>query len=161
MDKSIRSILENLKEEFHSGKESKWGDYTEIFVNPNMDEIRESLRERGTVTLRFLAVKRERKLYIWNPELIHKDAADEVGISFNEMKENNLAGVALFENNQLYFGQSNVASIDKYRRRELAEEVLNGDYDWLEDFYFNLNPMKEDCENFLESGSFNMGQVSL
>lgn len=158
----LKKILSDIKEKFVDGKEPLRGDYTEVFINPTQQEIEDSLREWGEYpNIRFLAVKGSKDLYVWNPDLIHKDVTDIVGMSFEEMKENNLAGVAIYINKKLIFGMSNIASMDKYRRRELADKILSGEWDWLERYNFDLEPMKDDCEKFLDTGEFDTGQIGI
>lgn len=158
----LKRVLNKVEEEFVAGKNPMRGDYTEIFKNPTLDEIEDSLREWGEYpNLRFLAIKNSRDVYVWNPSLIHKNVQNEVGLSFKEMKYENLAGIAIYVNRELVFGMSNIASMDKYRRRELAEEILNNEWDWIEDYRFNIFPMKEDCEKYLETGEWEMGQVGI
>lgn len=158
----IEGIITNLNEKFFISTESRYGDYIEIFKNPKMDEIKSIATKRDRYkSVRFFIEKNRRTIYIWNPEAIHKDVAIEFGYSFEEMKNKNLAGVAILQGSKLIFGHSNIATIDKYRRRELSEEILNGEYDFMEMYYFDLDPMKVDCQNFLDKGEFNFKQVGV
>ena len=139
---SLRKILYNLKEEFVTGYEPVIGlDYVEIFKNPTEQEIREMVFEQSN-KIRFIADKDKREVYIASGyKTYHEDMADELNIDY-EIK---FSGKGEFDGRKiknLEMGNETFYAIGE----ELAEDIVKGDYDWMEDYNFKLSDYKEELK---------------
>lgn len=145
----IDMVLNNLSEKFYKGLNfNVHGDdyYYEIFKNPNKSEIKDCLRANvwgaSYDALRYLAVKDTGEVYIFHPDITHNSIKHEVGISFEDMKEKNLAGVAEFKGNKLCPRYELMDIVTKWRRREIKKELDEGVWDFMERYYFDLSELR-------------------
>lgn len=132
--KIIKAILENLHEQFAIGFEDHYGKYHEVFVNPDKKEVRDA----STVfngELRFIADKDTKKVYISDSDVLHDDIQKQIG-TFRKHYWDLFSGIALVSGGKIQVGSTN-------SNDEPKQEVIMGDYDWLERYSFsNLQDMK-------------------
>lgn len=152
MDKNIRNILENLKEEFMTDSKSNvTGDYREIFVNPSRSEIRD-LNETE-ITVRFIADKRNRDVFVAGEDVFHERIAKEIGMNSYEWIKECFAGVGSIVNGKIqpedftdaYHNESNMSDF-----KILLKDILTARYDWLERYNFDLYYINDVAEEELE-----------
>jgi hypothetical protein len=145
MKKETERILKELKEEFYTNSESSiTSKYREIFVNPSRKEIADLVEEYGRNTVRFIADKRKKKVYVAASDVFHSDIAKDVGLEGYYFFMNTFAGTGKFTQGKIlvtdwtdYF---NDEEDDILRRlEELSWEIIEGDYDWLERYNFALD----------------------
>lgn len=130
---SIREILLKLNERFVVGFEGRNG-YNEIFVNPDRKEIRE-VASRGE-SFRFIGDKEIKSLYVADVNVLHEEMQEEIG----NMKQHYFdlfSGVAINEGRyvRIYYDNLN-CNID--------DEILEGEYDWVERYNFNIFELKKE-----------------
>ena len=140
----IQKILNNLKEGYVTTLKSAWKDgVVEIFINPSREEILNSLGEYKEV--RFIVDRRNNSVYIWEAgSLMHSDVSKKVDeVPNNYLKA--LIGTADYKNGSLKikrFGEE--ININR------VEEFVDGEYDWLENYYFEIEETKVNLANFLD-----------
>lgn len=140
--------LENyLNEKYIGSFEDPYSrDYIEFFVNPSRSEftdaMQQSKKQRGFV--RFFAFQKNKKVYIWNSEVIHVNA-------FGQIKKNDpsLKGVSSVSNNILPgvakpgAGGWRMTSSDELRSEPvMAKKVVKQDWSWV-DNYIKVTPWIE------------------
>lgn len=128
----------------------KAGEYREIFVNPTKQEVVDIENFDGVKwgnNVRFIALKENKKVYTSTGDVLHwmiKDVADlsnsDVAGSFRGM------GVADFgEITVTKFG-SNISDKEK---RMMANDLINGEYNWMEKYNFDLSKIKQKAKNVI------------
>lgn len=149
----IKSILENISEKFLKGvKYGTWNDkYGEIFKNPRLSELRSVNDEEDNEynEVRFLAVKDKRDFYIWNPNILHKDVSKHLGYSMKEMKLEHFASFGYIRNDKIEVKINYMYEVPKSRYKELSNEILSGEYDYLSKYYVDMVYLKKDAENYV------------
>ena len=80
--------LRELCEEFKDAVK-KYGKYFEIYENPTNDELRKMFKE-GIIHIRYIYTKREQALYVFSADLLHKLAADKLGIKYSMASRDNI-----------------------------------------------------------------------
>lgn len=137
---NLKKYLEEIKEEFVTGYEGRF-DYIEIFKNPSLDELM-SFEDY----VRFIALQEERDLYISSVDILHYNILLEAGVKgdINNILVSNFPGVGKIEGKRVLV--ENISEMIEYdypkRYDNLIKEIERGDYDWLEDYRFNLSELK-------------------
>lgn len=158
----LNQILKNLREEWESSTDSmQGGEYREIFVNPTKQELRDLEEFSGMSTVKFIADSDKREIYVTSSDVYHYKIAEEVGLNSNyEMTKysgkGNISGGlveatafcdALNFNRQLKYEPDYLE-----RAEEIYSEIINGEYDWMEKYNFDLSVVKERSKVWLEKG---------
>lgn len=146
----LKRILSDIEERFYKGDNVR-GEYYEIFKNPSLDEIREVLNDKyeGDEEIRFIADYQEEDVYIASTELVHSDIADlsDLAWSSSVVDKRYFPGIAYYRGTELevdvYFLE---CSVGLYNVEKIIDDVLNGEYDYLERYYFNVNKLKREVE---------------
>lgn len=151
--KTVREILDELEEQFHKGVESRYGDYLEIFVNPDIDEIRD-LKKKSDV-VRFIAVKKEKKVYVSNSTLLHREMVRKADIGRGSKNEVifNFSALGDIEGNKIlvtHLSDGFRFSENSNELEALCYEISSGKFDWLEKYNFDLSKIKPWAEDKLE-----------
>lgn len=143
----LKSILKSLKEDFETGYEVR-GEYVEVFVNPIFDEIKEC----GSV-IRFTAIGHKKKVYVINAfKTTHPNLGHNIGYTHAHMNGDAFAGIGYIDGNEVVVREVSEENMGAMNERilEMFEEVVNGKYDWLKDYRFNLKKIKEKLDNILK-----------
>lgn len=128
-----------LNDEYSGRFKGRWGDSTEIFVNPSKSEIRDASKN-GIV--RFFAYNKTKKFYVWNPEVLHgevvKDHIDISGWNGNMeddyfLKGLTLQGTAKIIGGKLQFYDSDVIDFHIGKTMEFSDflEMLQSKWKWV------------------------------
>lgn len=141
-----------LKEKYDGRFKGRWGESTEIFVNPSRSEFRE-VANGGNV--RFFAYNKTKKFYIWNPEVLHSDVVrDYIDISGWDGRTEDtyflggltLQGVARLIGGKWQLYNSDVIEGIVYGRRSLSFdqfiEMIENKWKWVEK-YMSFDYVKE------------------
>lgn len=136
----IKSIIENINEKWDSTIQAKSGKYVDIFKNPSRRDIKEALGDirSGYGELRFVADNEYKDVYVWN--------ADTSLFHIKVIRGKNLGGIGVYKGVAVYnagelevkIGESNIDTDDI-----LLLDILDGEYDWLERYNFDLSVVKE------------------
>ena len=135
---SLKTILSDIKEKYYDTEKISgyFGDsYVELFKNPNRREIEDSLGKWDTI--RFYIYDGD--VYIWDSgkSYLHHDFIKNLGLSNHR---GNIAGQAEYRDGRLVVIETTVMS----EARSL--DVLEGKYDWLERYYFDMGNWKKELE---------------
>lgn len=137
----LNEILEDIKEEFVIGFEpSSSVDYVEIFKNPTQQEMREVINNSENNYIRFIADKNKREVYITSAyRTYHDRMAKALG---NIDYENMFSGTGEFDGRvikDIKMGNETYYAIGE----ELADDIVKGEYDWLEEYNIELSDYKK------------------
>lgn len=140
----LNSILEDIKEKYAAYITRRWGDGEyPVFVNPEFKEIQEAVSDDGYI--RYITTLNGehfgKEVYIWNANMgMHTEVAKNI---FVELED--LFGVAKLEGRELLIGAKILPDFmsDLRISKEDLRDILEGRYDWLEDYYFNIEKVKE------------------
>lgn len=128
------------------------GEYREIFVNPTPNEINDiieygGVREKDDV--RFIAIKNSRDLYITSADVFHRTIVKEV----DELREGdaikNFSGMGSVNSDKIkvsYLSDLINNKATKGQKWDISKDLVEGEYDWLENYNFNLEYIKEKAE---------------
>lgn len=164
MESKLKCLLDNVKERWEgSTKSMQKNDYREIFANPTKQELREleDINNSDSNIIKFIAVKNKREVYVASYDVYHYKIAEEVGVDSDyEMK--NFPGKGRIENGvvnvTVYSDALNFKKEMKYdekymeRAEVLYKEVLDGVWDWVEKYNFDLKELKKRTDVWLEKG---------
>lgn len=148
---SLKEILSDIEERFVSDTKSTEGnDYREIFQNPSRSEFRDivdfSGRRMGD-SIRFIAVKESMNVYCTSADVFHRTMVREIDeIDRMEGVYGNFSGMAELEGGEVEVSHwSDVFEMEGYFPflYELCEDLINGDYDWMERYNFDLSLIKD------------------
>ena len=141
----LKNILEDLKEEFAGHLQIGWsGDEYPVFLNPTLQEIREVVADDGYIRYitTFEGNKYSKEVYVWNADgAMHTDASEYLNIRLDD-----LYGVAKLEGRKLLIGSEVLPGYNpdfRIRERDL-KDILDGYYDWLEEYGFDIGRVKEE-----------------
>lgn len=134
----LENIVKELDEKWYKGVEIG-KDYVEIYKNPSRKDIKEIFKSgMGYGQVRFVANISYKEVFVWDADtpLFHNEVMMEEDIY-------GLKGVAYYDAGELEVRthESNVLSDDI-----IALDVLEGKYDWLENYYFDISIIKEYVE---------------
>lgn len=161
MNKLQRILLElrKIDEEFIEGLKSKNGKYREIYVNPNREEINQIIADYDRDNVRFLADKGKNEVYVAAADVLHNDLADKLGDSrykYMQYMMNAFPGngkvksgkIVVTRWTDLFFSSDDEDLAN--RLKELLKEILNGEYDWMEKYSFDLKEIKREAKEELK-----------
>lgn len=162
IDLELNKILSNIKEEWEvGGKLGVSSEYSEIFSNPEKNEIRDIMDMSGLDTFRFIADGERRKVYTASSDIYHYKIAEEMGLG-SDYEFRMFSGKGRWDNGKVkvveYADSLNYSDDLRYdpkyleRAGELYKEVIEGEYDWMEKYNFSLDAIKEVSEIWLEKG---------
>lgn len=153
MDKGIREILIKLNEEFYGGFKVN-GEYVEIFKNPSKEEIRDVANDNrfGESFVRFLALYDIEDLYIWSADILHDEIDYKLDfVTYDEMIDKYFSSHGSFSGSEILIEKQDLDDLYNSKVRErICREIIDGKYDWLSRYYFNIDVMKESAIYFLE-----------
>ena len=149
----IDKILENLNEKFYKGFKHKYMDnnYFEIFINPSLRELKDLISNSKHWKLRFIADKKTKKVYLVDSEVIHGVIADEIALS--DDYRNLLSGIGTFGGKFEILSLSyDIESKIKHNKgSQLVDDILDGEYDWLDRYNFDIDEFKNEyLQDFLK-----------
>lgn len=155
--KSLKKLLSEIKEKWYSGtKSNQNGDYREIFVNPSKSDIKD-IEEFGGFRFgngfRFIADKYKKKVYVGSGDVFHMTIAEEIGMDNHEMINEHFAGIGKKDGNKIKAnGFTDAYEISAFRESyaNLCIEIIDGEYDWMERYNFNLKYIKDLAKDELE-----------
>lgn len=140
MNKSQR-LLEMLNEEWVTGIERSRGAetfYYEIFKNPKPSEIKDLLdQSRYYKGARFLADPKRKEVYVWSSDVLHSKVFEHMGYSVSFAYGKFWAGTSD------YFSGKFLVNKEELVKR-VAKGLLDGDYDFMERYGFDLSLVKEE-----------------
>ena len=161
----MKKILKNLKEDWVTGKKIKiqmGRDYREIFVNPSRRELKDIMDLANTDVFRFIADKGNQEIYISSADVYHYDMAKEVGLG-SDYEIHHLSAKGVWNEGEVKVVEfADALNYDRHlkfnekyhnRAEELYEEIINGEYDWMESYHFDLEILKKKSEVWLEKVS--------
>ena len=131
----LKEVLFNIREDFEVGYEDRFGEYQEIFKNPSWREIKDITE--NDINFRFIADKDKNHLYVAGVNVLHDDIQSKVG-GFKKHYFDLFSGIAIkkgIRNIKVYLNNLNC---------NIEDEILEGEYDWVEDYYFDLNLLKKE-----------------
>lgn len=135
----LKNILRDIREKWVASTEYL-NEYVEIFKNPSKKEIIDLKSESEDV--RFIALEGEGDVYVTHSFMFHPDLAEELGI--NEDYKDNFSGIGRIDRGVIIaYALSDVINLRKDKYNNLKEKILNGDYDWVERYNFDLSTIKE------------------
>lgn len=142
--KTLKELLEGIQEKFVIGFDDE-GDYIEIFKNPTGDKIISvSNFGREKDALRFIADLDNRDVYIASTDIIHQTIAKEANLNWNEVKTRFFPGIAYFWDRVLVVDYEFLKfSGGLYNLDKIIEDILDGEYDFLRKFRFDIEELKE------------------
>lgn len=119
-----------LLEVFYGGFKGRWGDYIEIFVNPDKREMMDAADNRSK-EVRFVADPVTKKVYIWNADsALHPEAMKRINSRWDWQRDVNLlVGTAEFSR-----GKLTLSYIDRleFMSPEDRAEHLRMDWRWVD-----------------------------
>lgn len=155
----LKDILSNIEERWVVGTRSDaHGAYREIFMNPDRNDIRD-IEEFGGYrhgdNVRFIAVKDSQNVYVSSADVFHRTIAEEVddlldigGVT------NNFSGMGNIEGSKIEVTDFSDVFIEfegyEMSFQTICEDILDGKYDWMERYNFDLGLIKEIAEDELE-----------
>lgn len=157
---NIKAILENLNEKWYKGVKSSEGnrDYREIFKNPSRNEILDIERYGGSRSdgvinsdIRFIADKKYKEVYITSADVFHRDIMDEVDVLTGNITDY-FSGMGRVKNN----GNIELSDVSDYfwgspkKLNSLLDDIVSGDYDWMERYNFSLRKLKYKIKDGVE-----------
>lgn len=138
-----------LDEKWDRTVRAKSGKHIDVFKNPSRSDIKDALGDEiggGYGEIRFVADRDYKDVYIWNANtsLFHIDVINDLNLGYV------YKGIAEYNAGDLEvrIGESNVEEDDR-----LLLDILNGEYDWLDKYNFDLSVVKdyaEEEEEYLE-----------
>ncbi|MFW6007653.1 MAG: hypothetical protein ACOCP8_00190 [archaeon] len=126
------------KSKYYNTVEDHFGDIVEIFVNPTINDITDVKNSSGifdTNQIKFLIDQDSKQIYIWSGTKVyhHIELINKLGLNGNT--SNIFNGAVEFNGGKFLLNSTNCLGYDN-------EKLLNGDYDWIEQYYFDLNELK-------------------
>jgi len=149
-------FLKYLQEEFVTSFKSEYGGmYTEVFVNPSSKEMKAAC-ESGVISnnfFRFTAMYNSKKLYIFNPDVIHDEAMTKLRIDLWPRRNPPLhfSGIAILKGNIAYYHSSDWLMspglfAGEIKKLSMNKDVVNwavhlvyADWSWAENYIQGLN----------------------
>ena len=138
----INRILRILNEEWYTTVPDKSGEHVDVFINPSRRDIKDALEGeigRGYGEVRFVADGGNENVYVWNANtsLFHRTVIDEFSLGYV------YKGIAKYDAGDLEVkvGESNIEHDDM-----LLMNILDGNYDWMERYNFDLSIVKDYAE---------------
>jgi hypothetical protein len=124
------TLKDFLNEEWADTIKDKRGETYEIFVNPSQKEITDFVKEEIEY-IRFLIELKNKKVYVWDGDLLHEDAAKELNKPYSTSGEKGYVyGEGTIERGKIFIeGLS-------YTKQEDINEIGVGKHPWLSK-YFN------------------------
>lgn len=137
----LKSILNRVFDKYYMSTEDRYDKLVEIFKNPSRKEFQEVITDYGNSMLlkdknkifRFLFDRED--LYIWSPEVayLHQDFANDLGMGNLSHEAGVLAGKGKYENGKI------VLKGIRYYREKDVELLRAGEFDWLEEYGFDID----------------------
>lgn len=141
--------FKRLEEEFYKGAESRYGKYVEIFKNPTVQEIKSIEEETQVGIVRFIADKESRDVYVNASEILHSHMVKEIDELQKEDILEKFSGIGYVDGNKIIAselaGTYREAGTDEYSEK-ISSDILEGEYDWLENKNFDLSEVKFELE---------------
>lgn len=141
MSKSLREILEKFK---GSSRSRVTGEYREIFVNPDRNELRDLISNYERDSVRFIADSGNENIFVSSGDVWHIDILDEIEYLGRDSVFDTFWGIGDFVNGEIeinsFSDEYDGSILDRYL--ELCECILDGEYDWLKRYHFNLSEIK-------------------
>lgn len=160
--KNLKQILNKVEEEWVAGtKSTTRNEYREIFKNPSKSEINDILEFEGNKSnnIRFIAVKRTEDIYVTSIDVFHITIVYEIDEFENSWDiVNNFSGIGeVFGGRKIEVSEKFSDYLYEYPNKlyNRCAEIVDGDYDWMERYNFDLSGVKEfmkskiDVINFL------------
>lgn len=133
----LKKYLNSVEEEFVIGYRDLFDNYKEIFKNPSRKEYLEITEEDRN--FRFIADKNKKDLYVADVGVLHEDIQKQIGMKTHYFDL--FSGIAFFEGNYINISYDNLnCNID--------DEILEGDYDWVRKYKFDIRKLKEDILDY-------------
>lgn len=141
----INKILNNLSEKFYKGGKFR-GEYVEVFKNPTLDEIRSACEEDYNY-IRFVADKYKEDLYVWNGDILHMDIVKVVKeFNYSELKNKYFACHGVLDGRNVHVSDEDLADMGSRECERVCLEIINGDFDWLDMYNFDIDVLRESAE---------------
>lgn len=155
MSGRIKNILENLKRINESErievKSSSFGQDRVLFKNPNEDDIEEIMDI--TNNIRFIALKDE-EVYVTSDDVFEEDIIKEIpDISSVRMLGFTFAGEGRIKSNQIEvtgFSDKYIENNQKRKLYNVAQSILEGEYEWLSNYNFILDSVIREAERTVD-----------
>lgn len=146
MKNSAREYL-GIEEKFYTGtKSNRNQEYREIFVNPSRKEYNE-IAEVEYGKIRFIAINKDREIYAAPADVFHWRITNEVGLGKNPDWSRIFSGIGEMKGGKFeptHFTDNLIVNDDDIAAfYDLLEDLIHGQYDWMEKHYCTLDFIKE------------------
>lgn len=118
-----------IDEQFKNSYRNEWGEYIEIFYNPNEKDFKEVIKNsKYKDEVRFIACPSKKEVYIFKVECLHKDCAKKLNVFYNLA----LCGNAKKEGGYWKFVNS-CSMIDMINANKINQilDILNAEWGWV------------------------------
>lgn len=155
--KKINSILSNISEKFVTGYKS-WGKYSEIYVNPTMDEVKVVSEESNNNSFRFIADKNTKKVFISSAHTTHSGISHEIDLSDNY--KNLFSAYGIYKRTKVEIDLLSMDIVDSNEiLLSLFTDIKDGKYDWLSKYKFNIPEIKKNVIDGFNKGSLSANSI--
>lgn len=152
----LKKILSDIKEEWHTETQSSMDkEYREIFKNPTQSDIRDIIEYGGDRLgddIRFIADRRSQNVYATSADVFHQDMFEEIDEFTDDVKNRIFSGIGDWNGRVIkisYF--SDLLIEDETGLYVASRNVVEGKYDWMERYNFDLSDIKDVAEENVES----------
>lgn len=145
MANSLKQILSRIKEGWVDTVRGRGkSEYNDVFENPSRKEIKELKSQSERDVVRFIADSRKEKVYVVSLENFHVDIIEVVDSLTRDSIFHTFWGLG-----NISLGEIEISSFsDEYdgsildRYLELCNNIIDGKYDWMEKYRFDLYEIK-------------------
>lgn len=158
----INKILDRLQEKWYKETISSHNnDYREIFINPSINDILDIEKYGGTRSdrlrtndVRFIADISKKNVYVTSADVFHNDIINEVS-ELRGFPNDYFSGMGeIRKSGSIHITDISDYLLDFEHKDDLIKQfrlILEGKYDWMERYHFELGNIKIMASDYLDS----------